>query len=65
MGANDLRARDALREDLVSLAQGDIDRHDGRDLAPMWLKGEYFPLLYSRRAVEAATESRVHLVPAK
>jgi penicillin amidase len=29
----------------------------------MWLDGQYFPLLYSRKAVEAATEKRVHLVP--
>lgn len=34
-----------------------------RDLAQMWLDGQYFPLLYSRAAVEAATEKRIHLVP--
>lgn len=34
-----------------------------RDLAPLWLNGHYFPLLYSRAAVEAATETRIHLVP--
>ncbi|SAL60106.1 penicillin amidase [Caballeronia terrestris] len=42
---------------------GDPDSPHYRDLASMWLKGEYFPLLYSRAAVEAATESRIHLVP--
>jgi len=36
-----------------------------RDLAPMWLKGEYFPLLYSRAKVEAAAVQRIDLVPAK
>jgi penicillin amidase len=36
-----------------------------RDLAPMWLKGEYFPLLYSRAKVEAAAVRRIDLVPAK
>lgn len=44
---------------------GNPDSPHYRDLAPLWLKGEYFPLLYSRKAVEAATESRVYLVPAK
>ena len=27
-----------------------------RDLVPMWLKGEYFPLLYTRERVEAAAQ---------
>ncbi|WP_425521815.1 penicillin acylase family protein [Xanthomonas vesicatoria] len=35
-----------------------------RDLAPMWLQGKYFPLLYTRAAVEAATEQVFDLVPA-
>jgi penicillin amidase len=34
-----------------------------RDLAPMWWADEYFPLLYSREAVDAYTESRILLVP--
>jgi penicillin G amidase len=42
---------------------GDPDNPHYRDLTDMWLKGQYFPLLYSRAAVEAATEKRVHLVP--
>lgn len=36
-----------------------------RDLAPMWLKGEYFPLLYSKARVEAAALERIDLVPLK
>ena len=36
-----------------------------RDLAPMWLKGDYFPLLYSRARIEAAAALRIDLVPAK
>ena len=36
-----------------------------RDLAEKWSKGEYFPLLYSREAIEANTEHRLRLVPAK
>ncbi|PPU26889.1 penicillin acylase family protein [Xanthomonas arboricola] len=35
-----------------------------RDLAPMWLQGTYFPLVYTRAAVDAATEQIVDLVPA-
>jgi penicillin amidase len=35
-----------------------------RDLAPMWARGEYFPLLYSRSAVEQHTKSRITLLPA-
>jgi len=35
-----------------------------RDLAPLWLKGEYFPLLYSRARIEASLARRIDLVPA-
>ena len=31
------------------------------DLAPLWAKGEYVPLLYSREAVDAATETLITL----
>ncbi|QWC91712.1 penicillin acylase family protein [Cupriavidus metallidurans] len=34
-----------------------------RDLAPLWAKGEYFPLLYSRKAVEKESKERLELVP--
>jgi penicillin amidase len=33
------------------------------DLAPLWAKGEYFPLLYTRAAVDEATETRIELRP--
>lgn len=36
-----------------------------RDLAPLWVKGEYFPLLYSREAVERRTRHRIELLPQK
>ena len=32
--------------------------------AELWRKGEYFPLLYSRQAVQAATVQRISLQPA-
>ena len=34
-----------------------------RDLAGPWLRGEYFPLLYSRTAVERSTERTIRLIP--
>jgi penicillin amidase len=34
-----------------------------RDLFPLWARDEYVPMLYSRAAVEAATESRIRLLP--
>ena len=34
-----------------------------RDLTDRWLDGEYFPLLYSRKAVEQATVQRIVLKP--
>ncbi len=34
-----------------------------RDLFPIWARDEYVPMLYSRAAVEAATERRIRLVP--
>jgi penicillin G amidase len=42
---------------------GDPDSPHYRDLAPMWRNGQYFPLLYSRTAVENATEKKIKLVP--
>ncbi|MBU2136210.1 MAG: penicillin acylase family protein [Alphaproteobacteria bacterium] len=35
-----------------------------RDLFPLWVKGEYVPLLSSRPAIEAATETVLTLTPA-
>ncbi|ASK93962.1 penicillin acylase family protein [Xanthomonas campestris pv. trichodesmae] len=42
---------------------GDPNSPHYRDLAPMWLNGQYFPLLYTRAAVDAATEQVFELVP--
>lgn len=36
-----------------------------RDLFPLWARGEYVPLAYSRPAVEAATERVISLSPAQ
>ncbi|MEQ6250911.1 penicillin acylase family protein [Sulfitobacter sp. HNIBRBA3233] len=33
------------------------------DLAPLWAEGRYVPMLYSAAAVDAATETRIDLVP--
>ncbi|WP_091742825.1 penicillin acylase family protein [Phenylobacterium immobile] len=35
-----------------------------RDLFPLWAKGEYAPLVFTRAAVEAATETTLKLTPA-
>jgi penicillin G amidase len=42
---------------------GDPDSPHYADLFERWGAGEAFPLLYSRDAVEAATEQRIHLRP--
>jgi penicillin amidase len=42
---------------------GDPDGPHHRDLLPLWLRGETFPLPYSRAAVEAAAVRRIDLVP--
>lgn len=42
---------------------GDPTNPHYRDLAPAWASGEYFPLLYSRKAVEAASGQRIVLLP--
>lgn len=42
---------------------GDPDSPHYRDLAPSWRAGQYFPLLYSREAVESAAEKKIELVP--
>jgi penicillin amidase len=34
-----------------------------RDLAPLWVEGRYFPLNYSRDAVEKSTKTRFELKP--
>ncbi|MFC0410180.1 penicillin acylase family protein [Roseomonas elaeocarpi] len=42
---------------------GDPDSPHYRDLFPFWAEERYVPLLYSRAAVEAATEQRFRLLP--
>ena len=42
---------------------GDPDSPHYRDLAALWRAGQYFPLLYSREAVEKATEKKIELLP--
>ncbi len=41
---------------------GDPESPHYRDLAPLWLEGKYFPLLYSRSAIERNTELRLRLL---
>jgi len=36
-----------------------------RDLAPLWVQGRYFPLTYSRGAVEKVTRTRLTLRPSR
>jgi len=33
------------------------------DLLPLWARGEFFPLVYSKAAVQEAAESTTRLVP--
>lgn len=42
---------------------GDLDSPFYSNLAQEWASGNYHPLLYSRRAVEAHTAERIHLLP--
>ena len=44
---------------------GNPDDAHYQDLVQMWLNGEYFPMLYTRAAVEKNTEMRVLLNPVK
>jgi len=43
---------------------GDPDSPHYRDLWPRWLRGEMFPLLYSRDKIETVAEHRIVLEPA-
>jgi penicillin amidase len=42
---------------------GDPQSPHYRDLAPLWRDGRYFPLLYSRKAVQAQTRRVIVLTP--
>jgi penicillin amidase len=44
---------------------GNPDSPHYRDLATSWAEGKYFPLLYSRAAVEKAAKQVIELVPAR
>jgi penicillin amidase len=44
---------------------GDLESPSYRDFTQMCLTGKYFPLLFSRSAVEKVTEIRIQLVPAR
>ena len=44
---------------------GDWSSPHFRDLFPLWVTGQYVPLLYSRPAVDAATERVISLSPGK
>ncbi|MCD6518430.1 MAG: penicillin acylase family protein [Anaerolineae bacterium] len=42
---------------------GQISSPHYNDLAPLWLKGKYHPMLWSRKAIERETESILNLTP--
>ena len=42
---------------------GDPDSPHYRDLFPLWARGEYFPIAYSRAKVESVRESTLRLAP--
>jgi penicillin amidase len=42
---------------------GDPESPHYRDLASMWREGRYFPLMYSRTAVDGVTERVIRLLP--
>jgi len=44
---------------------GDPDSAHYGDLFPLWAKGEYVPMLWTRAAVEAATSKVIRLEPAR
>ncbi len=44
---------------------GDPDSPHYSNLIQEWLRGEYHPMVFSRKAVEAATVERLQLVPAR
>jgi penicillin G amidase len=44
---------------------GDPESPHYRDLAPVWRDGRYFPLMYTRKAVESVTERVIRLLPAR
>ena len=59
----DVGAWDASRTINTPGQSGNPDSPHFRDLFPLWVKGQYVPLLYSRKAVAAATETVISLTP--
>ena len=55
----------AVRDDWQGKGAGSALMRAAIDLADKWLNGEYFPLLYSRKAVEKATTQRIVLEPSR
>jgi penicillin amidase len=43
---------------------GDTNDAHYRDLYPLWARGRYFPIFYSRRKIESVVENRFDLQPA-
>jgi penicillin G amidase len=43
---------------------GDVNDRHYRDLYPLWARGRYFPICYSRRKIESVVETRFDLQPA-
>jgi penicillin G amidase len=43
---------------------GDVNDPHYRDLYPLWARGKYFPIFYSRARVESVAEKRFELKPA-
>ena len=43
---------------------GDANDAHYRDLYPLWARGRYFPIFYSRRKIESVVENRFDLQPA-
>ncbi|HYA17880.1 MAG TPA: penicillin acylase family protein, partial [Bryobacteraceae bacterium] len=44
---------------------GDVNSPHYRDLYPLWARGQYFPVLFSRDKVESVTERTLKLEPPK
>jgi penicillin G amidase len=42
---------------------GNVDSKHYRDLAPIWANGQYFPLVYSKEAVQANAQTSINLIP--
>jgi penicillin amidase len=59
----DLGNWDAARVINTPGQSGDPASHHYRDLALLWAKSQYFPLVYSSKAVEKESRQRLALVP--